>query len=141
MIRRAALALTLIVTLLVAGCGGDDDPATTATPASSPATSANSAPTTPSETAFAGTEIVVAVKNGKVSPPTHRVKVAVGTAVRLLVTSDTADEVHVHGYDERADVGAGSTVTIEFVADIPGVFEVELEEAHTPLLTLEVRPE
>ena len=139
MIRRAALALTLIVTLLVAGCGGDDDPATTATPASSPATSANSAPTTPSETAFAGTEIVVAVKNGKVSPPTHRVKVAVGTAVRLLVTSDTADEVHVHGYDIEKALPAGRQVTVDFTAGQNGIFEIETHDSGLQLAQLEVR--
>ena len=131
--------LTLIVTLLVAGCGSDDDPATTATPSSSPPTSTSNAPMTPSETAFAGTEIVVAVKNGKVSPPTHRVKVAVGTAIRLLVTSDTADEVHVHGYDIEKALPAGQQVTVDFTADQNGIFEIETHEGGLQLAQLEVR--
>jgi len=138
-IRRAALALTLFVTLLVAGCGGDDAPSTTASPSSSPPTSTSSAPTTPSETAFAGTEIVVAVKNGKVSPPTHRVKVTVGTAVRLLVTSDTADEVHVHGYDIEKALPAGRQVTVDFTADQSGIFEIETHDSGLQLAQLEVR--
>ena len=139
MIRRAALALTLFVTLLVAGCGGDDAPSTTASPSSSPPTSTSNAPTTPSETAFAGTEIVVAVNNGKVSPPTHRVKVTVGTAVRLLVTSDTADEVHVHGYDIEKALPAGRQVTVGFTADQNGIFEIETHDSGLQLAQLEVR--
>jgi hypothetical protein len=131
--------LILIVTLLVAGCGGDDDPATTASPSSSPPTLSSSAPTTPSETAFAGTEIVVEVSDGKVSPPTHRVKIAKGTAVRLLVTSDVDEELHVHGYDILQELPAGQQATLDFTADQAGVFEVESEKNGLQLVQLEVR--
>jgi plastocyanin len=83
--------------------------------------------------------IKVAVKGGKVIPSAHREKVAQGDTVRLIVTTDTADEVHVHGYDLKKNVAAGKTGTIEFVADQSGVFEVELEAAALQLLQLEVR--
>ncbi len=142
MIRHTVPALTLAATLLVAGCGGDD-PATTAptstppTSTSAPATTSTSAPA--SETAFAGTEIVVAVKGGKVDPPTHRVKVAKGTAVRVLVTSDKADELHVHGYDIEKKLPAGKQVTVDFTADQTGVFEIETHESELQLAQLEVR--
>ena len=61
-----------------------------------------------------------------------------GESVTLKVTSDVADHVHVHGYDLFTDVAAGDPVTIEFSADIPGVFEVELEDSGLLLLELEV---
>jgi plastocyanin len=83
--------------------------------------------------------IKVAVKAGKVVPSAHREKVPQGDTVRLVVTTDTADEVHVHGYDLKKDVAAGKTGTIEFVTDQSGVFEVELEAAALQLLQLEVR--
>jgi plastocyanin len=83
--------------------------------------------------------IKVAVRGGKVVPSTHREKVPEGDTVRLVVTTDIADEVHVHGYDLKKDVAAGKTGTIEFVADQSGVFEVELENAGLQLLQLEVR--
>jgi hypothetical protein len=83
--------------------------------------------------------IKVAVKGGKVLPSAHREKVPQGDTVRLVVTTDTADEVHVHGYDLKKDVAAGKTGTLEFVADQSGVFEVELEAAALQLLQLEVR--
>jgi len=136
-IRHTVPALALAATLLVAGCGGDDPEST---PSSTPPPSSTSvAATTPSETAFAGTEIVVAVKGGKVDPPTHRVKVAKGTEVRLLVTSDNADELHVHGYEIEKELPAGEQVTIEFTADQAGVFEIETHETELQLAQLEVR--
>jgi hypothetical protein len=64
--------------------------------------------------------------------------VPLGSEVTLAVTSDTADEVHVHGYDKKANVDAGGIVTIVFVADIPGQFEAELESAHLKLVELRV---
>ena len=138
MIRHTVSALTLAATLFVAGCGGDDPPTTT--PSSTPPPSSTSAAaTTPSETAFAGTEIVVAVKGGKVDPPTHRVKVAKGAEVRLLVTSDKADELHVHGYEIEKELPAGKQVTVDFTADQTGVFEIETHESELQLAQLEVR--
>jgi heme/copper-type cytochrome/quinol oxidase subunit 2 len=135
-IRHTIPALTLAVTLLVAGCSGGES---TTTPSSTPPPSSASADATPTESAFTGTEIVVEVTNGKVSPATHRVKVSQGTAIRLRVTSDKADEVHVHGYDIKKDLLAGQQGTLDFTADQSGLFEVELEEAALQLVQLEVR--
>jgi hypothetical protein len=83
--------------------------------------------------------IVVRVKNGKVSGVEDTVEVAVGDEVVLVVSSDEPDEVHVHGYDEMDDVGPGEKAEIEFTADIPGEFEVELEETGQLLFELQVR--
>jgi Cupredoxin-like domain len=85
------------------------------------------------------TEIVVSVKDGKVSPKTHRVKVAKGSPVRILVSSDVDDEVHVHGYDIEREIAAGQSVTIDFTADQTGVFEVETHESDLQLLQLQVQ--
>jgi multidrug efflux pump subunit AcrA (membrane-fusion protein) len=135
--RRTALALTLAATVVLAGCSGDG--AANAPSSSPPASSTTAGETTPTESAFTGTEIVVAVKNGKVVPPTHRVKVAKGTQVRLVVTSDKADQVHVHGYDIEKDLPAGKPTTLEFSADQTGLFEIETHESGLQLVQLEVR--
>jgi hypothetical protein len=57
----------------------------------------------------------------------------------LRVASDSTDHVHVHGYDKFADVAPGKVGEVTFVANIPGVFEVELERSHKLLFTMEVR--
>ena len=70
----------------------------------------------------------------------QRDSVARGRDVVITVTSDVADEVHVHGYDLMADVAPGSPATIRFTADAPGRFEIELEQHKLQIGELEVRP-
>ncbi|MFQ5523718.1 MAG: hypothetical protein ACE5F5_09085 [Acidimicrobiia bacterium] len=68
------------------------------------------------------------------------IEVTLGEEVRILVFSDTVDMAHLHGYDIAADVGPGTTGVIEFVADIPGVFELELEDSGVELGRVQVSP-
>jgi hypothetical protein len=116
------------------------------TPASSlptvpaPATSSTSSPTAPttSTTATAGSTIEIEVAEGTVSGP-DRIEVLFGSDVTLLVTADTEDEIHVHGYDITGSVTPAMPGTVTFLADIPGVFDVEFENAGLLLVVLEVR--
>ena len=62
----------------------------------------------------------------------------IGDNLLLRVQSDSADEIHIHGYDIVADVVPGEETVIAFVAVIPGVFEVELEGLHLEVLELVV---
>lgn len=64
-----------------------------------------------------------------------------GETVRFRVRSANADHIHVHGYDLMKDVEAGKTATMSFKASITGIFEIELEDAHTPVGELRVDPE
>ena len=68
----------------------------------------------------------------------RRAEVKLGDNVKLVVESDTADELHVHGYDLIADLVAGEITEITFVAEIPGIFEVEFESSHMQVLELVV---
>ena len=60
--------------------------------------------------------------------------------VVLVVESELADHVHLHGYDLMADVAPGSPATIRFTADASGLFEIELEDRGLQIGELEVRP-
>src|SRR6478735_7238444 len=62
-------------------------------------------------------------------PVTVTVKDAkpVGGTKDVTFKSDTADEVHFHGYDVHKDVPAGGSVHFKFPAKIDGKFVVELE--------------
>ena len=68
------------------------------------------------------------------------IDVALGQEVRILVIADTVDMAHLHGYDIAVDVGPDLVGTLEFVADIPGLFELELEDSGLELGTLQVSP-
>jgi len=63
-----------------------------------------------------------------------------GGTVDLTVKSDTADEVHFHGYDVHKDVPAGGSVHFKFPAKIDGRFIVELENHKVTLANVTVEP-
>lgn len=83
--------------------------------------------------------IEVTFRNGEVRGPTE-FTVGQGDRVRIRVRADVTDEVHLHSYDLHADVAPGRPGEIEFVADVAGVFECELEDAGTLLFRLEILP-
>jgi heme/copper-type cytochrome/quinol oxidase subunit 2 len=70
----------------------------------------------------------------------RRFSVRKGREVEIVVRSALTDHVHVHGYDLMADVAPGAPATIRFTADVPGRFEIELEDRGLPIAELEVRP-
>lgn len=63
-----------------------------------------------------------------------------GDRVRIVVHADVTDEVHLHSYDLHADVAPGEPARIDFLANVAGVFECELEDAGTLLFQLEIVP-
>jgi hypothetical protein len=82
----------------------------------------------------------VRIAGGEVTPNATRVEVADGTRIEIEVTSDTADELHVHGYDKDLAVEPGEPSTLEFVADEAGRFEIELHDADRLVYQLIVLP-
>lgn len=76
--------------------------------------------------------------DGEVTTETPRVEAAVGDTVELRLVSDVAEELHVHGYDLLVDLEPGVEVVLRFTADIPGIFEIELEGAGIEVFSLEV---
>ncbi|NRQ34248.1 hypothetical protein HII36_20675, partial [Nonomuraea sp. NN258] len=92
-------------------------------------------------TAPAGAAVTVAVRisGGQVTPPPGRVEVGRGDRVRLEVTGDRADTVHVHGFDLERPLTPGTPAVIEFTADKSGLFEVETHDSGLVLTQLVVR--
>ena len=109
---------------------------TTTTTSAEPTSTAEPTTTT---AGFSGTLIEAKVTGDKVDTASRRVGVSRGEKVRIQVEADHAEEVHVHGYDLKKDVAPGEPAVIEFTADAPGVFEVELEEAALKLFELQVQ--
>lgn len=151
---RHVLALLALSMAFVAGCGDDGgDSAPTTSGGGSDAARAHDdsaatktdtvearAPEGAPSTARSGETFVASVRNGSVDGGPGRWKVDKGERVTIVVRSDVADEIHVHGYDETADIKAGSTGEVSFTANVDGAFEVELEKTHLLLGTLQVNP-
>jgi hypothetical protein len=144
--RAAAAVLAAVAALTLAACGDNGSPQATGTTTTTPAaatsttiaggTSTSGKPTT---TADQTPVIEVRVVGGKPQGGVRREQVKSGETVVLRVVADVADEVHLHGYDKSADVAPGKPAQIRVTADIPGVWEVELEQRKQKLVELEVR--
>jgi hypothetical protein len=83
---------------------------------------------------------VVTVRNGKPVGGIKKLEYTKGDQVRFRVSSDVADEIHVHGYDFHKKVPAGGSVSFSFPAKIDGVFVVELEGRAEQIAELRVKP-
>jgi hypothetical protein len=147
--RRILLALGAVVAavvLFVALRPEDEDetsppPTTTSTP-TTPTTTESSpdtttAPPPPEEERI---EVEVEFRDGRVVGGVRRLELERGDRVVLVVRSDVADHVHVHGIDIFRDVAPGAPARLRFRPRTPGVVEIELEDRHLLLAELEVQP-
>jgi hypothetical protein len=162
-LRRTLLGATIAATLVIVGCGDEDEgtgvpesgtvPSTTTTEPTETTTddtSTTTATTEPAITLPANVEalITVNVLGEEVSvtslvsgnDPTFErtVQVGVNTPVQIQVTADRSEEAHLHGYDLTADLEPGVPGVIDFVASTPGLFLLELEGSHLLLVQIEV---
>lgn len=139
---RPVLALSGIAAVAVialAGCGDGSveqesvrSPMTRGVPA--PGTAEGSSSLAPQPLA-----IEVKVAGGRAQTARESVPVPLGERVVLVTSSDIADEVHLHGYDKSVKVAPGKPARLKFTADVPGVFEAELERSGIVLVKLVVR--
>jgi heme/copper-type cytochrome/quinol oxidase subunit 2 len=123
---RRLLVTAAAAVMMIAACGDDGGAASPPTTTSGPVDTTGA---TTIEVSYTGGNII---GGGKRSAP-------LGKPVVIKVTTDITDEIHLHGYDEKADAGPGMVATLSFVADKPGIFEVELEKKGLKLFELEVK--
>ncbi|GAA2326393.1 hypothetical protein [Dactylosporangium salmoneum] len=84
-------------------------------------------------------EFAITITNRAATPPTSRVEIPMGSTIRITVTSDVADELHVHGYDRKAVLTPGVPASVAFRAGTAGLFEVETHVSDLVLMQLVVR--
>lgn len=125
LVAGAAAAVVLFV--VFRSDGGDDTPS--ATPPPPPVFSTIKEP--PPEPKV----ILVPINTNAVT----RTTIARGRQVVLVISGAAGEEVHLHGYDVKRQIGPDGTVRLPFRATIPGRFEVELEASHRQIADLTVR--
>jgi FtsP/CotA-like multicopper oxidase with cupredoxin domain len=120
--------IVAIVAFVVAQPGDDDD--------STPSSSGTQAQTTADDGTDAETETQpeepteppvarISVKGGVIAGNVKSIEVAKGDTVRIVVSSDVDDEIHLHGYDIEKEAAPGKPARFEFKADVEGAFELE----------------
>lgn len=83
--------------------------------------------------------IEVEVAGGKPVDGVQRFQIDARDIVTIIVSGDTTDELHIHGYDLVVGFAPGQPGTITFEADIPGIFEAETHHRGDLVMELEVR--
>ena len=163
-IRAACLfGLVVLIAFTIAACGNDDDaavPPPTAAPATTPETSADDSEETAMDNghdhdhdhstggdhdhatlvdAVPDATIEVEVAGGKPVDGVQRFQIDARDIVTIIVSGDTTDELHIHGYDLVVGFAPGQPGSITFEADIPGIFEAETHHNGDLVMELEVR--
>ncbi|HEU4462404.1 MAG TPA: hypothetical protein VFR75_07420 [Solirubrobacterales bacterium] len=87
-----------------------------------------------------GAAPTIEVRDGEPVGGVQTLEFDAGEEVRFRVSSDAAEEIHVHGYDIAKDVPAGGTIDFDFPAELEGIYEVELEELGVQIAELRINP-
>jgi FtsP/CotA-like multicopper oxidase with cupredoxin domain len=116
----AAAVVIVVAIVIAASAGGGDDgrderARTTRAPSEQPHETLQTA---------ADSEHI-RIKGGKVVGGPPDIKVQKGDHVRIVVSSDAHDDIHLHGYDIEKQVEAGQPAQFNFIANIEGIFEIE----------------
>jgi FtsP/CotA-like multicopper oxidase with cupredoxin domain len=80
------------------------------------------------------------VKSGKLASGPAVIRVTQGDEIVIRVTSDKADELHLHGYDLHVRLSPGAPGELRFTASRSGRFDYELHKTDTGIGALEVQP-
>ena len=128
-----------VASIALVGCGSNDSESASSDTTTTETTTTTTDTTTTTE-AEKPTEVKVVVVNGSPQGGIVRQTVNKDDQVVLVVTSDVADEIHLHGYDKAKDVAAGGTIRLPFKATIPGRFEAELESRGVQIAEITVEP-
>ena len=134
------IAVVIAAVALILLAGGEDETGKRA----------NSAPTptpTPTATAAEGEETPTPTPTPTPKPPpllqagkVRKLTFDEGDTVRFRVRNDTAEEIHVHGYDITKEVEPNKTATVSFKASITGIFEIEFHGSGTQIAELRIEP-
>jgi ABC-type glycerol-3-phosphate transport system substrate-binding protein len=119
--RSIATLLALGAVAGLAACGGSG---------SSTSTSARTG----------GPPPTIVVRNEEPVNGVETLEYSAGEQVEFKVKSNTATEVHIHGYEIEKNVAAGGTVTLSFPAELEGIYDVEVHPAEEQIAELRVNP-
>ncbi|MEA2363506.1 MAG: hypothetical protein QOD71_2651 [Thermoleophilaceae bacterium] len=71
----------------------------------------------------------ITVKGGVLDSDRQTIRVAKNDVVRIVVSSDIPDQIHLHGYDIEKEATPGKPARFKFKADTEGAFELESHAA------------
>lgn len=134
-LRAAVIGCAAVA--LVAGCGSSSG-------GTSP-TAAEPVPSTDSTGSVSAQPDVlrmnISIDGDTVEPTNQRLDASVGQSISMSITSDVADELHVHSVPEHTfEIEPGKDQLFTFTVDVPGQVDIELHHSDRTVATLVVRP-
>jgi hypothetical protein len=139
----AAAVVVAVAAFVIAQSGGDDNGDKTSTPAASGP--GETSQTTDSNEPAQPQTFRINVKGGVVDGDTQTFTVKKNDRVRIVVSSDAPDQIHLHGYDIEKEATPGKPARFDFKANVEGAYIIESHAAedagNEPLLArLHVEP-
>jgi hypothetical protein len=129
-----ALAVAVAVIAFVLARHGDDDDGDDRAATEAPTATSEAPPPAPAPER-------VRIRGGEVLGGVRKITVEKGATVRIVVTSDAPDEIHLHGYDITRAVAPGRPARFRLKADAEGEFEIEAHDlGHKKVASLVVEP-
>lgn len=139
-VGAAIVAAVVLFVVLRPDDGDETTPTTPATITTANTTTIREPSVPPPPRRPAPAVVRVSVRDGTPVGGVRRVTVGKGRRVTLIVTSNVADHVHLHGYNIMRDVAPGMPARISFRATIVGTVEAELEDRRVPLARITTQP-
>jgi FtsP/CotA-like multicopper oxidase with cupredoxin domain len=129
----AALAVAVVAVVVAVASGGGDDEGSQAAQPAQETTETGSGADTGTDTTEQPHETVppeppvtrIRLQAGRVAGGPADIKVTKGDTVRIVVSADAHDDIHLHGYDIEKPVEPGQPARFKFNANIEGIFELE----------------
>jgi hypothetical protein len=137
--KLVPILLVVVAAIALAACGSSDESTTTSGGTGSGGDSAKSAPE-PGKPAGEADVPTIVIRDGEPVGGIEELEYSAGEQIRFRVSSDAAEEIHVHGYDLMKDVPAGGTVEFDFPAELEGIYEAELEGLGVQVAELRINP-
>lgn len=83
---------------------------------------------------------VIEVENGEPVGGAQDLQFSRGEKIEFEVRTDTADELHLHGYDQYYDIAPGKPTEVSLDATIEGIFELESHTTGALFAEITVNP-
>jgi hypothetical protein len=138
--KSRALFVLATTALIVAGCGGTKNDASESNSAGPSQSTVSPSDNSDAQAPPDRLNIYVSITGDRVTPVNDQLHAAVGEQIIIKVSSDTADELHVHSNPEHTfEVKPGPPQTFQFTVAVPGRVDVELHEANKTVATIAVQ--
>jgi hypothetical protein len=126
--------------LIVAGCGGTKNDAGESKSAGPSQSTVSPGDKSDAQAPADQLKIYVSITGDRVTPVNEQLQATVNELIVVTVSTDTADELHVHSNPEHSfEVKPGPPQTFQFSIAVPGRVDVELHQADKTIATIAVQ--